>query len=190
MELPTLPPAVDEPRVSVGGDGVASEGSLPGVAADGYLSSMDIVIGIIIWGGLLWLTIVWLSRGWTSKPTDRGPGGPGTGQGAGWTGGNAGTPAPPTARQPPADEQRLRVDDALVDGLVIGHFLTRDHYQRRIGELEDSIDEFGHERDPWLDGAVCDDDLEAGTDYAEFDAMGGFGVEPWADDLFDMDDED
>ena len=149
---------------------------------------MDIVIGTIIWGGLLWLTIVWLSRGWTSKPANRGPG---TGPGAGGTGGSAGAPAPPTVRQLPPDEQRLRVDDALVDGLVIGHFLTRDHYQRRIGELEDSIDELGHERDPWLDGGLGDDDdLEAGTDYAEFDAMGGFGVEPWADDLFDMDDED
>ena len=162
--------------------------SLPHVAADGYRSIMDIVIGTIFWVGLLWLTILWLSRGSTSKPSPRGPG---TGQGTGRTGGGAGAPAPPTPRRLPADEQRLRVDDALVDGLVIGHFLTRDHYQRRIGELEDSIDELGHERDPWLDGdGFGDDDLGAGTDYAEFDAMGGFAVEPWADDLFDMDDED
>ena len=85
----------------------------------------------------------------------------------------------------------MRVDDALVDGLVIGHFLTRDHYQRRIGALEESIDELGQDRDPWLDDfGAGDDDLEAGTDYAEFDAIGGFGVEPWADDLFDLDDED
>lgn len=152
---------------------------------------MDIVIGTIFWGGLLWLTLVWLARVLEPKPRHQPPGrAPGTGRSVGATPGPAAAPAPPAARQLPPDEQRLRVDDALVDGLVIGHFLTRDHYERRVGELEDSIDEFARERDPWLDGGLGDDDLEAGTDYAEFDAMGGFGVEPWADDLFDADFDD
>lgn len=148
---------------------------------------MDIVIGTIFWGGLIWLSLAWLMRGPKPKPSRPGPR---VDPGADRAGGSAVASTPPATRQLPPDEQRKRVDDALVDGLVIGHFLTRDHYQRRIGELEDSIDELGHERDPCLDGGLGDDDLEHGTDYAEFDAMGGFGVEPWADDLFDMDDED
>lgn len=151
------------------------------------MGTIGTIVGTIVWGGLLWLALAWLIRGPKPKPSR--PASP-LDPGAGRAGGSAVAPTPPVARQLPPDEQRLRVDDALVDGLVIGHFLTRDHYERRIGELEDSIDELGHERDPWIDGGVGDDDLEHGTDYAEFDAMGGFGVEPWADDLFDMDDMD
>lgn len=85
----------------------------------------------------------------------------------------------------------MREADALVDGLVIGHFLTRDHYRARIDELEDSIDELAGERDRWLEFAIAGDDGDdEDLDLAEFDAIGGFGVEPWADDLFDLDDED
>jgi hypothetical protein len=88
------------------------------------------------------------------------------------------------------EDQRLREDEALADGLVIGHFLTRDHYRDRIDRLEDNLDELASDRDRWLDAAGAGDDLDDELDYAEFDAMGGFGVEPWADDLFDFDDED
>lgn len=147
---------------------------------------MDIVIGIVFWGGLLWLTLAWLTRVGKSEPARRAPS---TGHGDGRSTGSPVGPAAAGQRLP--NEHRLREGEALVDGLVIGHFLTRDHYERRIGELEDSIDELGHARDPWIDDlAVGDDGFEHGTDYAEFDAMGGFGVEPWADDLFDMEDED
>lgn len=51
--------------------------------------------------------------------------------------------------------------------------------------------------DDWSDSASdaiddLDPDLDADLDFAGFDAMGGFGVEPWADELFgpDEDDED
>ena len=82
-------------------------------------------------------------------------------------------------------------DGALIDGLVIGHFLTRDHYRARIDELEDSIDALAHEAERWLVFAVTGDDGNGDDlDDVEFDAIGGFGVEPWADDLFDLDDED
>jgi hypothetical protein len=148
---------------------------------------MDIVIGTIFWGGLLWLMLAWLTHGNRPKAQHRAPGR--ASRGAWRSTGTVGAPAPPTARQLPPAEQQRRVDDALVDGLVIGHFLTRDHYRRRIGALEDSIDELGPERGPWLDDGLGDDHLEAGTDDAEFDAMGGFGVEPWADDLVDIDDD-
>ena len=148
---------------------------------------MDIVIGIIVWGGLLWLVLAWFARAGRSEASGRGAD---AGPSQDRTGTSAAGPGPPGVDQRLPDEQKLRVDDALVDGLVIGHFLTRDHYERRLEDLEDALDEWGHTRDPWLDGGLGDDDLDDGTDYAEFDAMGGFGVEPWADDLFDLDDED
>ena len=78
----------------------------------------------------------------------------------------------------------------MADGLVIDYFLTRDHYQGRIDRLEDQIDELAGNRDRWLEAATAGDDLYDELDYAEFDALSGFGVEPWADDLFDVDDED
>ena len=53
--------------------------------------------------------------------------------------------------------------------LVIGHFLTRDHYR-------DRIDELAAERDHWSDAAVTAGDPDADLDFAEFDAVGGFGV--------------
>lgn len=73
---------------------------------------------------------------------------------------------------------------------MIGHFLTRDHYESRIDRLEDHIEDLTGERDRWLEAAATGDDLLDELDYAEFDALGGFGVEPWADDLFDVEDED
>ena len=105
---------------------------------------------------------------------------------------SAGTPLPPAGafRIAEDEHQQLREDEALADGLVIGHFLTRDHYRDRIDRLEDHIDELAGDRDRWLEAAATGDDLYDELDYAEFDALGGFGVEPWADDLFDIDDED
>ena len=147
---------------------------------------MDIVIGLIFWGGLLLLTLTWIGR-------------------TGLTGRRSGSgvpPARPTAPPPAipprpaaqpqsrhAESQEMREDEALADGLVIGHFLTRDHYRERIAGLEHHIDELTAERDRWLEAAATGYDLDSDLDYAEFDAMGGFGVEPWADDLFDHDDE-
>ena len=144
---------------------------------------MDILLGLIFWGGLLLLTLNWLARTGSSRHrTD--------------ASGRADTRAmPPSTGAPPwsdgpragkVEDQRLREDEALADGLVIGHFLTRDHYQDRIDRLEDHIEELAGDRDQWTPAAADGDEL----DYAEFDALGGFGVEPWADDLFDVDDED
>ncbi len=147
---------------------------------------MDIVIGLIFWGGLLLLTLTWIGRtGLTGRRSGSGVA-------------SARPTAPPPAIPPRpsaqpqvrhAESQEMREDEALADGLVIGHFLTRDHYRERIAGLEDHIDELTAERDPWLETAAGGDDLVDELDYAEFDAMGGFGVEPWADDLFDHDDE-
>jgi hypothetical protein len=132
---------------------------------------MDMIIGTVFWVGLLILVLVWLGRGTgRTRPTP--------GQHAG--------PA-----VPPGDSQR-GVDDALVDGLIIGHYLTRDHYRRQLDELESEADELRAAQDPWFgDDIDADEDRDAfddDLDYAEFDAMGGFGVEPWAEDLFDDED--
>lgn len=148
---------------------------------------METVLGLLFWGGLLLLTLSWFAR--TDLTGRRSSGARSTAQ-----------PMPPPPAVAPrsapdhrtraADLQELREDEALADGLVIGHFLTRDHYRDRISGLEDHIDDLTAERDSWLETAAGGDDLVDELDYAEFDAMGGFGVEPWADDLFDLDDED
>ena len=153
------------------------------VTGPSYGYRMELLLGLIFWGGLLMLTLAWLARiGSSGHRTD--------------------SSARPSSRSMPPplpgsssrvrklEDQRLREDEALADGLVIGHFLTRDHYQRRIGHLEGHVDELAEDRDGWLEAAAAGDDLYDELDYAEFDGLGGFGVEPWADDLFDVDDED
>lgn len=162
---------------------------------------LEFLVGTLFWGGLLVLVLLWLGRGRRR----------GRSVGRAWDGQRTappasavpGTPSTPVANDPrtapvgTTAERDERVDDALVDGLVIGHFLTRDHSTRRIDELEGQVDELrSADRDwagDWSDGASDPiDELDADLDLAEFDAMGGFGVEPWADDLVghDEDDED
>lgn len=75
----------------------------------------------------------------------------------------------------------MREDEAFTDELAIGDLLTRDHHQRRI----DHLDEVDRQRDRWPEAAATGDDLYDELDDAEFDALGGFGVEPWADDRLD-----
>jgi len=160
----------------------------------------EFLIGTLFWGGLLVLVLLWMDRGRRR----------GRSTGQAWTGQR---PAPPstTARSESsapvtrgpwtapvgAEDRDERVSDALVDGLVIGHFLTRDHFTQRVDELEGEVDDLRSTQRSWTDdGADSDSDpidhLDADLDFAEFDAMGGFGVEPWADEMFgpDEDDED
>jgi hypothetical protein len=161
---------------------------------------LEFLIGTLFWGGLLVLVILWMGRGRRR----------GSSTGQAWT---HERPAPPSttaraASPSPADRgsrptpvraevRDEAVSDALVDGLVIGHFLTRDHFTRRVEELEGQVDDLRSAQRSWTDDwsdSASDvvDDLDADLDLAEFDAMGGFGVEPWADELFgpDEDDED
>lgn len=149
---------------------------------------MDFLVGLIFWGGLLLLTLNWLARAGSSGGGTGGSTRPDTRALAP----HAGPPPWPSSgpRAGMVEDQRLREDEALADGLVIGHFLTRDHYQDRIERLEDNLGELASDRDRWLEAAGTGDDLDDELDYAEFDALGGFGVEPWADDLFDLEDED
>lgn len=148
---------------------------------------MDIVIGLIFWCGLLLLVLTWISR--TDLTGRRSSGG-------GVPSARPTAPPPPirpwTAAEPQvrrAELQQLREDEPLTDGLVIGHYLTRDHYRDRSDGLEEHIDELTAERDHWSDATAMGDDLDSDLDSAEFDGLGGFGLGPWADDLFDHADE-
>lgn len=194
---------------------------------------MELLLGVLLWGAVVALLLGWRARSRPSDPhrdaapprsVSAAPSAPRNGPPSGPPNGPPSAPQPTLTRE----DQRRREDDALVDGLVIGHFLTRDHNRRQAEELIARIDELADERDHWreladtgmdegdhldtgfddldagahdLDGAgIVDgfgstDDLDLlddpdGLDHAEFDAMAGFGVEPWADDLFDLDDED
>jgi hypothetical protein len=155
---------------------------------------MELLIGVIVWGGLLWLVVVWLarpSRAGTappahaterrqSPPSDRSV--PRTPQRA-----LPGTP-PPGIR----DETQLE-DEALVDGLIIGYHLARQHHEERVAELRDELEALQAEVDPWLlDGGDTTDDvvaLEEALEEAELDAYDTFGLDPW-DDGFDDGDGD
>ena len=161
---------------------------------------MDVVLGLLFWGGLFALTLWWIARtGLTgtrrhqpTRPTAT-PQPPARDTPQAWSAGAPPGGPRPVNREPrrrEVEEQRLREDEALADGLVIGHFLTRDHYRREIADLEDHLDDATDQQQRWAEQAATGDDIYDDLDYAEFDAMGGFGVEPWADDLFDHDDED
>ena len=161
---------------------------------------LEFLIGTLFWGGLLVLVILWMGRGRRRRSragqawTHERPAPPSTTPRAG-----SSTAADRGSRTSPAraEARDQQVSDALVDGLVIGHFLTRDHFTRRVDELEGELDDLRSAQrswpDDWSDSASDTiDDLDADLDLAEFDAMGGFGVEPWADEMFgpDEDDED
>ena len=161
---------------------------------------MDVVLGLLFWGGLLALTLVWIARtGLTGNRTHRPPRShdpqqpPRPTSTSAWSATAPPGHTPPARhdpRRPMAEEQRLREDEALADGLIIGHFLTRDHYRREIDDLQGHLDDATEQQQRWAQAAATGDEDDDEDDYAEFDAIGGFGVEPWADDLFDHDDED
>ncbi len=134
---------------------------------------MDTVLGVLIWGGLLLLTLRWIARTIAA----------GDGRDA------VSHPVTRILSDEGTEAQESREDDALADGLVVGHFLSRDHHRNRIARLEDEIAALEAERERWLQAAATGDDRHAGLDRAEFDALGDFGVEPWADERFDDGDD-
>ena len=159
---------------------------------------LEFLIGTLFWGGLLVLVILWIDRGRRrgssadragshERPAARAA----TGRSA------SSTPVVHGPRTTPvgAEDRDQQVGDALVDGLVIGHFLTRDHFTRRLDALEDEVDGLRSAQRSWSDdgsdpSSDALDDLDADLDLAEFDAIGGFGVEPWADEMFGPDGDD
>jgi hypothetical protein len=150
---------------------------------------MDLLIGLIVWGGLLWLVIVWLAHppgGHTTRghlPATRQPSSP-----------RPTAPVPPrvvpmpSPPSPRVRDESLLEDEALVDGLIIGYHLARQHHEERVAELRDELEALQAEIDPWLlDGGDATDDLvalEEALEEAELDAYDTFGLDPW-DDGFD-----
>lgn len=95
------------------------------------------------------------------------------------------------------------MDDAFVDGAIIGGAIVWDHQRRLLREREEELQVAREERDALeeralLDGGDVDDvddldDLDepaASDDLAEFDAMAGYGVEPWALEQYGPDPDD
>lgn len=95
-------------------------------------------------------------------------------------------PGPPAAGSRPGPEVSrdagTREGDALVDGLIIGHFLTRDHYERRLAEAEEQLRDQQREL---ARGELSEGDGWATPETHELDAFDGFAAadNPWAEDL-------
>lgn len=124
-------------------------------------------MGIVFWGGVFVAIAAFLT------------GGPTGGQRRG-----ARTVATAPVRGASPDP-RPRDDGALVDGLIIGHVLTRDHYRPQVADLEEQLDALeSRYADVWA--AAGDDDGHAGEDAGpggpldggfddSFDRFGGSG---------------
>jgi hypothetical protein len=147
---------------------------------------METLLGVLIWGAVTVVVIAWLVSLWgssasrpapppTGDPSPRSPGVP------------SAPPVPPSAKPAPpvlADET-LREGEALADGLVIGHYLTREHYERELDDLTAQLDEVREELTGWEWDPAGDD-----ADLDEFDVLDGFGVEPWYADVFDLEQDE
>ena len=139
---------------------------------------METIVGLLIWGGLLVLVSRWVLRSY------RGPS-----RKAAVT---STPPAAPTGR-PPVAPAALEASDreagALVDGLIIGHHLTRTHYQDRLDDQAETIDVLRAE--VAADSYLGDDDLDEDLDEADTEELEGMSGadDPWDDDIYG-DDED
>jgi hypothetical protein len=150
---------------------------------------METIVGLLFWGGLLVLVSRWVMRSYrgASPRTPATPIPPA-----------APSPGPSTA--PPTVEESARESGALVDGLIIGHHLTRTHYQDRLAEQAETIDA--------LRADAADHTYPGGDDFDDVDDVGGYGAvsfseagsdesdefeaadDPWDDDLFGYDEDD
>lgn len=103
-----------------------------------------------------------------------------------------------SAAQPEVEES-AREGGALVDGLIIGHHLTRTHYEDRLAEQAEAMgalrdDVADHE---YVGGDDLDDvddvgghDAERGEFGSEGSDESGAGDDPWDDDVFGYEDDD
>ncbi len=95
-------------------------------------------------------------------------------------------PGPPPAGSRPGPEVTrdagTREGDALVDGLIIGHFLTRDHYERRLAEAEEQLRDQQREL---VRGELSEGDGWERSEPHELDAFDGLAAAegPWVEDL-------
>jgi hypothetical protein len=125
---------------------------------------METIVGSLFWGGLLVLVSRWVMRSYrgASPRTPRTPARPAA-------------PYPRPSVAPPTVEESARESGALVDGLIIGHHLTRTHYQDRLSEQAETIDA--------LRADAADQAYLGGDDLDEVDDVGGYGAVDFADGL-------
>ena len=174
------------------GPGVLTSCALTGRVSHPLVMVLDMetIVGLLIWGGLLVLVSRWVMRSYrasssTTPVTPTRPAAP--------------SPRPSTA-QPPVDES-ARESGALVDGLIIGHHLTRTHYQDRLAEQAETIDALRAEARE--DAYLGDDDLDDVGGDGTVGFADGFGEaesedlddpgaadEFWDDDVFGHDEDD
>jgi hypothetical protein len=157
---------------------------------------METIVGLLIWGGLLVLVIRWVVRTARGVPP-KAPVAP--------TQPAASPPARPAVAHM-AVEDTPREAEALVDGLIIGHYLTRTHYEDRLDEQAEVIDALrtAAADDTYFGDDDVDehDDLEDGRGsgaggfadgfgQADGDEFDGFGAadDPWGD-VFGDDEDD
>jgi hypothetical protein len=157
---------------------------------------METIVGLLIWGGLLVLVSRWVLRSYHG-PSPKAP----------VTPTRPTAPSVRTSSAPAAVEESAREAGALVDGLIIGHHLTRTHYKDQLDEQAETIDALRAE--VAADTHLGDDDFDElddaddlgrygaggvadGFGEAEADDLDGFGAEedPWDDDVFGYDEDD
>jgi hypothetical protein len=124
---------------------------------------MDLLLGSLVWGAIAALILVAVVR--RSRGGAAGRGRPAGGRGAVGAA-PAAAPRPPT---PPATdrtgtagtlpEDGPRGDAAFIDGAVLGYYLAREHFDRRLEQLEGPPAAAGRDLD-------ADDDLGTGGEVA------------------------
>lgn len=159
---------------------------------------MEIIVGLLFWGGLLVLVSRWLVRSYRGSSSR--------------TAVTSTRPVVPTTRPSAAEptvEGSAREGGALVDGLIIGHHLTRTHYEERLAEQAEVVEALRADvaDHAYLGGDDLDgeDDLDGygavgsadGLGDAELDEFGSDGSDesgadddPWDDDVFGYDEDD
>ncbi len=164
----------------------------------GSVRGMEIIVGLLFWGGLLVLVSRWVVRSYRGS-SSRAPVTPPR-------------PVVPTTRPsaaPPTVEESAREGGALVDGLIIGHHLTRTHYEERLAEQAEVVEALRADvaDHAYLGGDGDDDDDDVGgygavgvadgLGDAELDEFGPDGSDEsgaeddlWDDDVFGYDEDD
>jgi hypothetical protein len=136
---------------------------------------MDLLVGLVLVAAALALLRAWGRA--TSSPPARPPAGPST------------------LTRPASSEEdgTTREIEALVDGLVVGHFLTRDHYEDRLAAAEHDLE--AREVDPhrWDEACVGEDPQASNGDDPVDDFLGLDGSDPlleapWSNDGSGFDD--
>ena len=103
--------------------------------------------------------------------------------------------SPLIERNPSLLGDTLREDEALIDGLILRHYLTRHNYEERLDDANEQLEALRDEWEPWNPGnrdhignPSSTDPMEDVVAFDEFDTFSGGTVEPWYDDMFGLGD--